>query len=147
MTTLVINEELKADIPAEAIKAIEAAMAEAGETEITSYAVMTKGGDEEATVDEVADILTVFDVPLAVEDGELVVAYEFGISSVTNDREEITITASVDEETTIRAGVTVVFTVGEATYTATSTDGKKATITGLQAGDISGKKITVKATK
>ena len=146
VTTLVINEELKADIPAEAIKAIEAAMAKAGETEITSYAVMTKGGDEEATVDAVADILTVFDVPLAVEGGELVIAYEFGISSVTNEGEVITITASVDEETTIRAGVTVVFTVGESTYTAT-TDGKKATITGLKAGDISGKKITVKAIK
>ena len=146
VTTLVIDEELKADIPAEAIKAIEAAMAEAGVTEITNYAVMTKGGNEEATVDAVADILTVFDVPLAVEDGELVIAYEFGISSVTNEGEEITITASVDENTEIREGVTVVFTVGESTYTAT-TDGKKATITGLKAGDISGKKITVKATK
>ena len=146
--TMVLNVVLDDVIAATpAAEAIKAAMADAGVTEIETYTIFTKDADADADADAVANILTVFDVPLAVEDGELVVAYEFGISSVTNEGEVITITASVDEETTIRAGVTVVFTVGEATYTATSTDGKKATITGLQAGDISGKKITVKATK
>ena len=147
LVKLAVIPEALAGLPEATKAAIEAAMAEAGVTEITSYAVMTKGGNEDATVDAVADILTVFDVPLAVEDGELVVAYEFGISSVTNEGEVITITASVDEETTIRTGVTVVFTIGEATITTTSADGKTATITGRQAADINGKKITVKATK
>lgn len=142
--SIVLDDVIAATPAAEAIKE---AMAEAGVTAIETYTIFTKDADADADAEAVADILTVFDVPLAVEDGELVVAYEFGISSVTNEGEEITITASVDEETTIREGVTVVFTIGEATITTTSADGKTATITGLQAADINGKKITVKATK
>ena len=124
-------------------------MAKAGVTEITSYAVMTKCGDDDATVDEVADILTVFDVTPTVDaNGVLTVAYEFGISAMTNVDEVITITAGVTGAE-YRAGVEVAFyadgvKIGTATTTADSTE---VSIENIQAADINGKKITVKAIK
>jgi hypothetical protein len=93
----------------------------------------------------VADVLAVFDVePTVGEDGKLAIAYEFGIAAMTNEGDDVTITASVDENTVIRAGVAVVFTIGETEYSVVSTDGKTATIV-ADAEAINGKKITVKA--
>ncbi|MBQ9693414.1 MAG: hypothetical protein IJV69_01480, partial [Kiritimatiellae bacterium] len=144
---ITLPEEL-VDSPAAA--AIEAAMEAAGVTEIASYTITTKGAaDTGATVQAVADVLAVFDVTPTVDgNGVLSIAYEFGISEMTNAGEVITITAGVTGAE-YRADVTVAFyadgdQIGTATTTADSTT---ASITGIQAAEINGKKITVKAIK
>ena len=141
---IVIDEDL---VDSPAAEAIKAAMAEKGVTEIKSYTITTKGApDTGAEADEVAAVLEVFDVTPAVDaNGVLTVAYEFGISAMTNEGEVITITAGVTGAE-YRAGVEVVFyadgaEIGKATTTADSTE---VSIT-ANAGTIDGKKITVKA--
>jgi hypothetical protein len=96
----------------------------------------------------VAAVLEVFEVtPTVDNEGVLTVAYEFGISSMTNVGEVITITAGVTGAE-YRAGVEVAFYADGVEITReTSTDGKTVTISGLKAADINGKKITVKAIK
>ena len=144
---IVIEDVIAATPAAEAIKA---AMAEKGVTEIESYTITTKGAaDTGAEADEVAAVLEVFEVTPTVDaNGVLTVAYEFGISSVTNVGEVITITAGVTGAE-YRAGVEVAFyadgvEIGTATTTADSTT---VSITNIQATAINGKKITVKAIK
>ena len=144
--SIVLEDVIAATPAAEAIKA---AMEAAGVTEIETYTITTKGADAEADADDVAAVLEVFEVTPTVDaNGVLTVAYEFGISAMTNVGEVITITAGVTGAE-YRAGVEVAFYAdGEVIGTVTTTaDSKTATITGLQAADITGKKITVKATK
>ena len=137
------------NIPAETKEAIKAAMEAAGVTKIDTYTITTKGADNDADADAVAAVLEVFEVtPTVDEDGELTVAYEFGISAMTNVGEVITITAGVTGAE-YRAGVEVAFyadgvEIGTATTTADSTT---VSITNIQATAINGKKITVKAIK
>ena len=145
--SIVIEDVIAATPAAEAIKA---AMADAGVTEIESYTITTKGAaDTGAEADEVAAVLEVFEVTPTVDaNGVLTVAYEFGISAMTNVGEVITITAGVTGAE-YRAGVEVAFyadgaEIGTATTTADSTE---VSITGIQAATINGKKITVKAIK
>ena len=133
-----------------AAEAIKAAMAEKGVTEIESYTITTKGAaDTGAEADEVAAVLEVFEVTPTVDaNGVLSVAYEFGISAMTNVGDTVTITAGVTGAE-YRAGVEVVFyadgaEIGKATTTADSTT---VSITDIDAEEINGKKITVKATK
>ncbi len=144
--SIVIEDVIAATPAAEAIKA---AMAEKGVTELKSYTITTKDTDTDADADAVAAVLEVFEVTPTVDaNGELTVAYEFGISAMTNVGEVITITAGVTGAE-YRAGVEVAFyadgkEIGTATTTADSTE---VSITNIQAADINGKKITVKATK
>ena len=144
--SIVIEDVIAATPAAEAIKA---AMELAGVTEIDTYTITTKGADANADADAVAAVLEVFDVTPTVDaNGELTVAYEFGISAMTNVGEVITITAGVTGAE-YRAGVEVAFyadgvEIGTATTTADSTE---VSITNIQATDINGKKITVKALK
>ncbi|MBR5592169.1 MAG: hypothetical protein IKW38_06590 [Kiritimatiellae bacterium] len=141
--SIVIEDVIAATPAAEAIKA---AMAEKGVTEIETYTITTKGADAEADADAVAAVLEVFEVTPTVDaNGELTVAYEFGISAMTNNGDTITITAGVTGAE-YRAGVEVAFyadgvEIGTATTTADSTE---VSIT-ANAGTINGKKITVKA--
>ncbi len=144
----IVIEDVIAKTPA--AEAIKAAMELAGVTEIESYTITTKGAaDTGAEADEVAAVLEVFEVTPEVDaNGVLSVAYEFGISAMTNEGEVISITAGVTGAE-YRAGVEVAFyadgvEIGTATTTADSTT---VSITNIQASDISGKKITVKATK
>ena len=136
------------NIPAETKEAIKAAMANAGVTEIETYTITTAGTsktDDEAAA--VAAVLEVFEVTPTVDaNGELTVAYEFGISSVTNEGEVITITAGVTGAE-YREGVAVVFYAdNEVIGTATTTANSKETVTiTANAATIDGKKITVKA--
>ena len=134
------------NIPAETKEAIKEAMEAAGVTEIESYIITTTNKDAVAQVEDVVEVLSVFDVEPTVEDGKLVVAYEFGISAMTNVGDTVTITAGVTGAE-YRAGVEVVFyadgaEIGKATTTADSTT---VSITNIDAEDINGKKITVKA--
>jgi TusA-related sulfurtransferase len=145
--SIVIEDVIAATPAAEAIKA---AMEAAGVTEIESYTITTKNTPKtDAEVADVADVLAVFEVnPTVNADGVLTVAYEFGISSVTNEGEVITITAGVTGAE-YREGVAVVFyadgdVIGTATTTANSST---VSITDILAEDIKGKKITVKAAK
>ena len=142
--SIVIEDVIAATPAAEAIKA---AMADAGVTEIETYTITTKGAPADADADAVAAVLEVFEVTPTVDaNGELTVAYEFGISAMTNEGEKITITAGVTGAE-YRAGVEVAFyadgvEIGTATTTADSTE---VSITNIQAEEINGKKITVKA--
>jgi hypothetical protein len=144
--SIVIEDVIAATPAAEAIKA---AMEAAGVTAIDTYTITTKSTDNGADADAVAAVLEVFEVTPTVDNaGKLTVAYEFGISSMTNVGEVITITAGVTGAE-YRAGVEVVFyadgaEIGTATTTADSTE---VSITNIQATDINGKKITVKALK
>ena len=100
----------------------------------------------DAEVADVADVLAVFEVTPEVDaNGVLTVAYEFGISAMTNNGDTITITAGV-MGAEYRAGVAVVFYAdGEVIGTATTTaDSTEVSIT-ANAATINGKKITVKA--
>ena len=144
--SIVIEDVIAATPAAEAIKA---AMEAVGVTEIETYTITTKGADADADADAVAAVLEVFEVTPTVDaNGELTVAYEFGVSAMTNVGEVITITAGVTGAE-YRAGVEVAFyangvKIGTATTTADSTE---VSITNIQAADINGKKITVKAIK
>ena len=145
--SIVIEDVIAATPAAEAIKA---AMEAAGVTEIESYTITTKGTpDTGAEADEVAAVLEVFEVtPTVGANGVLSVAYEFGISAMTNVGDTVTITAGVTGAE-YRADVEVVFyadgaEIGTATTTADSTE---VSITNIDAEKINGKKITVKATK
>ena len=144
--SIVIEDVIAATPAAEAIKA---AMELAGVTAIETYTITTKGADADADADAVAAVLEVFEVTPTVDaNGELTVAYEFGISAMTNNGDTITITAGVTGAE-YRAGVEVAFyadgvEIGTATTTADSTE---VSITNIQATDINGKKITVKALK
>ena len=142
-----LPEEL---VDSPAAEAIEAAMEAVGVTEITDYIITTTGTpNEDATVAAVAAVLEVFEVEPTVDaNGVLTVAYEFGISEMTNAGDTITITAGVTGAE-YREGVIVAFyaddaEIGKATTTADSTT---VSITGISATDINGKKITVKAIK
>lgn len=143
--SIVIEDVIAATPAAEAIKD---AMEAAGVTEIESYIITTKGApDTGAEADEVAAVLEVFEVTPTVDaNGVLSVAYEFGISAMTNVGDTVTITAGVTGAE-YRAGVEVVFyadgaEIGKATTTADSTT---VSITNIDAEEINGKKITVKA--
>ncbi len=135
------------NIPAETKEAIKEAMEDAGVAAIKSYTITTKGTPNAAAeVADVADVLAVFEVTPTVEaNGVLTVAYEFGISAMTNNGDTITITAGVTGAE-YRAGVEVAFYAdGEVIGTATTTaDSTEVAIT-ANAGTINGKKITVKA--
>lgn len=135
------------NIPAETKEAIKEAMEDAGVAAIKSYTITTKGTPNAAAeVADVADVLAVFEVTPTVEaNGVLTVAYEFGISAMTNNGDTITITAGVTGAE-YRAGVEVAFYAdGEVIGTATTTaDSTEVSIT-ANAGTINGKKITVKA--
>ena len=141
--SIVIEDVIAATPAAEAIKA---AMEALGVTEIKSYKVCTAGGtDTGAEADEVAAVLEVFEVTPAVDaNGVLSVAYEFGISAMTNVGDTVTITAGVDKNTKIREGVAVVFYVDGAEFK--TADSKTLSIT-ANAEAINGKEITVKAKK
>ncbi len=144
--SIVIEDVIAATPAAEDIKA---AMEAVGVTEIETYTITTKDTDTDADADAVAAVLEVFEVTPTVDaNGELTVAYEFGISAMTNEGEVITITAGVTGAE-YRAGVEVAFyadgvEIGTATTTADSTE---VSITNIQATAINGKKITVKALK
>ena len=144
--SIVIEDVIAATPAAEAIKA---AMEAVDVTEIETYTITTKGADANADADAVAAVLEVFEVTPTVDaNGELTVAYEFGVSAMTNVGEVISITAGVTGAE-YRAGVEVAFyadgvEIGTATTTADSTE---VSITNIQAADINGKKITVKAIK
>lgn len=143
----IVIEDVIAKTPA--AETIKAAMEAAGVTEIETYTITTKGADADADADAVAAVLEVFEVTPTVDaNGVLTVAYEFGISAMTNVGDTVTITAGVTGAE-YRAGVTVAFyadgaEIGTATTTADSTE---VSITNIQATDINGKKITVKALK
>lgn len=152
VTAIVIDDNIdkNGNIPAETKAAIKAAMAQAGVAEISNYTITTKKTGASAEVAEVAAVLEVFDVtPEVAENGVLTVAYEFGISNINNNGDgTVDITAGVDENTEIRAGVEVVFYAdNEEIKRATSIDGKTVTIEGINVDTIKGKKITVKAIK
>lgn len=145
---IVIEDVIAATPAAEAIKA---AMEAAGVTKIETYTITTKGTPKtDAKVADVAAVLEVFEVTPTVDNaGKLTVAYEFGISAMTNVGDTVTITAGVTGAE-YRAGVEVVFyaegieePIGKATTTADST----TVSIEANAEAINGKKITVKATK
>lgn len=136
------------NIPDETKAAIKDAMEDAGVTEITGYSIVTTGSGTPVDVADVAAVLEVFEVTPTVDAGVLSVAYEFGISAMTNVGDTVTITAGVTGAE-YRAGVEVAFyadgaEIGKATTTADSTT---VSITDISATDINGKKITVKAIK
>jgi hypothetical protein len=152
--SIVLDDVIAATPAAEAIKA---AMEAAGVTKIESYIITTKGADTAADADKVAAVLEVFEVTPTVEaNGELSVAYEFGISNIKNNGDgTVDITAGVTGAE-YRAGVTVYFyaddddeidetdVIDTATTTADSTT---VSITDINAEDIKAKTISVKAEK
>jgi hypothetical protein len=149
---ITIPEEIytSTNIPEEVKQALAEAMAEQGVTEIETYTITTKGADANADPADVADVLEVFEVTPEVDaNGNLSVAYEFGISKVEYiGNGKVKITAGVTGAE-YRADVTVAFyaegieePIGTATTTADST---MVSISDIDAATLDGKKITVKA--